>query len=104
MKRLIALLALALSATACATTTQTTRNETPSALGLAARSADCDAAAQRLVSPEGTTATAPWSGTPWTDAREWGNATASSKAQIERDIRSFVYRDCLTSGTATTNR
>ncbi len=103
MKRILGLVVLALSVTACATI-ETDRTGDVSALALANRAADCDAQARRMTGPEGTTAAEPWSGTPWTEARQWSNATASSKAQIERDIRSFVYRDCLTTGPAGTNR
>jgi hypothetical protein len=94
MKRIVGMMVLVASVSACAVI-ERDRTADVSAFAAGDRSADCDRAARRATSPEETTASAPWSGTPWTDAREWTVATASSKAQIERDIRNFMYRDCL---------
>jgi hypothetical protein len=94
MNRLMTLVLVVMASSACATPSAD-RTGDVSAFTSASRAEACEGAARRLTTPDGSTASAPWSGTPWSDAREWTVATGSSKAAIERDIRRSVYRSCV---------
>jgi hypothetical protein len=94
MNRMMSLLLGAMALSAC-TTFDADRTGDVAAFAGESRAEACEGAARRLTTPDGTTAGAPWSGTPWSDAREWTVATGSSKAAIERDIRRAVSRDCV---------
>lgn len=95
MKATVGVLVLSLFLGACSMTVVERKGE-PSGQALVAdsRIADCDRGTRWLTGPEDSTASAPWSGTAWTDAREWTVATTSSKAQIERDLGFGFYRNC----------
>jgi hypothetical protein len=96
MKRILGFAMVAVSLTACATGPRPHADVSGQALPGRWAEAECWAMAERLTSPSNPSFGAPVPGTfVWTDARQWANATASSKAQIERDLRQFMYRDCL---------
>jgi predicted small secreted protein len=93
MKAIIGLVALSALLTACATTRDYSGGG--DALVADTPAAQCDAAGRRVSGPAETAADSPFTSSGWTDAREWEVATFSSKAQIDRDVRQLMYRDCL---------
>ena len=96
MKAIVGLLAVSMLVAACATQTADRRAE-GQALVADSTAVRCDEVGRRAVSPDGTAGDSPFSGSSWTTARSWENATASSRAQIDRDIANMVSRDCLRS-------